>query len=111
MFTGLIEDVGTVETLERTDDGSRLRDPRRLGNRDPPRFTRERAAARDRGTRVAGTGSLGDRARGQREAPRPSALRATPAPARGPGRGLHRSAALGRDPGSAPARTQSVTPP
>lgn len=25
MFTGLIEDVGTVETLERTDDGARLR--------------------------------------------------------------------------------------
>jgi len=25
MFTGLIEDIGTVETLERTDDGARLR--------------------------------------------------------------------------------------
>ena len=57
------------------DDGPGLRDPRRLGNRDPPRFTRQRAAARDRGTRVAGTGTLGDRARRQRETPRPSALR------------------------------------
>ena len=51
-----------------------LRDARRLGNGDPPGLARQRPAPRDGGTRIARSGTLGGRARRQRDTARPPAL-------------------------------------